>query len=116
MNNESDALGVLAELWRWAGEDPAALDSTRLTGGDPVLPSNFKIATAATASIAAAGLAAAELWRGRGGGRQGGPGGARGATGPIPRGGYFPGGRRPPPGACEPCPGFFPTAGGRARQ
>ncbi|TMF29178.1 MAG: hypothetical protein E6I30_13995, partial [Chloroflexi bacterium] len=70
MSNGSDAFGVLAQLWRWAGEDPAALESTRLTGGDPVLPSNFKIATAATASIAAAGLAAAELWRLRGGRRQ----------------------------------------------
>src|SRR2546425_7645027 len=99
MNNESDALGVLAELWRWAGEDPAALDSTRLTGGDPVLPSNFKIATAATASIAAAGLAAAELWRGWGGGRPGGAGGGRGAPGPLPRPSFLRGGRphTPPP-------------------
>src|SRR3989454_7137156 len=99
MNNESDALGVLAELWRWAGEDPAALDSTRLTGGDPVLPSNFKIATAATASIAAAGLAAAELWRVRGGGRPGGAGAARAATAPFPRRRFPPGGGRPPPRA-----------------
>src|SRR2546427_10963202 len=102
MNNESDALGVLAELWRWAGEDPAALDSTRLTGGDPVLPSNFKIATAATASIAAAGLAAAELWRLRGGRRQRGAVDARAAAGGIPRARPLPGGRRPAPPAPRP--------------
>jgi len=66
----TDAAAVLAELWRSAGEDPAALAQVTLTGGDPVLPGNFKIATAATASIAAAGLAAAEVWRLRTGRRQ----------------------------------------------
>src|SRR2546427_12524252 len=106
MNNESDALGVLAELWRWAGEDPAALDSTRLTGGDPVLPSNFKIATTATASIAAAGLAAAELWRLRGGRRQRGAVDARAAAAAFRSERYLRGGGRPPPRAWHPPPLF----------
>src|SRR2546425_10705976 len=107
MNNESDALGVLAELWRWAGEDPAALDSTRLTGGDPVLPSNFKIATAATASIAAAGLAAAELWRLRGGRRQRGAGDAPAPAAAFRRQRHLRGGRRQPPGPWHPPSGFY---------
>src|SRR2546425_8081717 len=106
MNNESDALGVLAELWRWAGEDPAALDSTRLTGGDPVLPSNFKIATAATASIAAAGLAAAEVWRLRGGRRPQGAVDARAAAAALPSERYLRLDRRPPPRAWHPVSGF----------
>src|SRR2546427_843524 len=108
MNNESDALGVLAELWRWAGEDPAALDSTRLTGGDPVLPSNFKIATAATASIAAAGLAAAELWRLRGGRRQRGAGRARAAAAAFRREPPLRRGWRPPPRARHSLSGLYP--------
>ncbi len=52
---------VVAELWRLAGADPAALDQLSLSGGDPVLPSSFRVGTAAQASIAAVGLAAAEL-------------------------------------------------------
>ena len=52
---------VVAELWRLAGGDAAALDYLHLSGDDPVLPSSFRIGTAAQASIAAVGLAAAEL-------------------------------------------------------
>src|SRR2546430_2809932 len=99
LRNGSDAWGVLTQLWRWAVEDPAALDSTRLTGGDPVLPSNFKIATAATASIAAAGLAAAELWRLRRGRRQRVAVDARAPAAAFRREGHLPGGGRPPPPA-----------------
>src|SRR3989441_824788 len=113
MNNESDALGVLAELWRWAGEDPAALDSTRLTGGDPVLPSNFKIATAATASIAAAGLAAAELWRLRGGRRQRVAVDARAAAAAFRSERYLRVDGRQPPGAWHPVSGFYRAGDGR---
>ena len=52
---------VVAELWRLAGGDAAALDYLHFSGDDPVLPSSFRIGTAAQASIAAVGLAAAEL-------------------------------------------------------
>src|SRR5262245_4615294 len=54
---------ALAQLWRWAGCEPFALERARFHGGDPVLPGMFQIATAAQASIAASGLAAAELWK-----------------------------------------------------
>jgi crotonobetainyl-CoA:carnitine CoA-transferase CaiB-like acyl-CoA transferase len=54
---------ALAALWRLAGQDSAALASAELTGAEPVLPSSFAIGTVAQASIAAAALAAAELWR-----------------------------------------------------
>ena len=63
LSTEPEAFAVLSDLWRSAGEDPAALQWAKLTGSDPVFPSDFKVATAATASIAAAGLAATELWR-----------------------------------------------------
>jgi crotonobetainyl-CoA:carnitine CoA-transferase CaiB-like acyl-CoA transferase len=61
---------VLANLWTGAGGDPAALDQVTLTGADPALPSSFRVGTAAQAAIAAAGLAAAEVWRQRTGRRQ----------------------------------------------
>jgi hypothetical protein len=52
---------IVSELWRLAGADAEALDHLSLTGGDPVLPSSFRVGAAAQASIAAVGLAAAEL-------------------------------------------------------
>jgi crotonobetainyl-CoA:carnitine CoA-transferase CaiB-like acyl-CoA transferase len=54
---------ALAQLWRDAGFDAAALDYVDLTGTEPVLPSSFAVGTAAQATIAAAALAAAEIWR-----------------------------------------------------
>ena len=56
---------VLQTLWLAAGGDPAALDRVQLTGADPALPSSFRVGTAAQATIAAAGLAATEIWRQR---------------------------------------------------
>src|SRR5688500_5304621 len=61
---------VLADLWREAGQPEAALDAVTLTGAEPVLPSSFRVGTAAQATIAAATLAASELWRRRTGRRQ----------------------------------------------
>jgi crotonobetainyl-CoA:carnitine CoA-transferase CaiB-like acyl-CoA transferase len=52
---------ILADLWRLAGGEPSALDAVKLTGAEPVLPSSFRVAAAAQASIAASGLAAAEI-------------------------------------------------------
>ena len=51
----------------WPSCDPAALDCVRLTGADPILPGTFKVGAAASATIAASGLAAAEIWRLRSG-------------------------------------------------
>jgi crotonobetainyl-CoA:carnitine CoA-transferase CaiB-like acyl-CoA transferase len=65
-----DAKTVLAGLWRSTGHDDAALSQVRFIGAEPVLPSSFAVATAAQATIGAAALAAAELWRLRTGGRQ----------------------------------------------
>ena len=52
---------IVADLWRLAGADASALKHLSLSGSDPVLPSSFRIGAAAQASIAAVGLAAAEL-------------------------------------------------------
>jgi crotonobetainyl-CoA:carnitine CoA-transferase CaiB-like acyl-CoA transferase len=58
---------ILRSLWAVAGGDPAALNSVRLTGEGPLLPSSFAIDIAAQVPIAAAGLAAAEIWKQRSG-------------------------------------------------
>src|SRR5215475_5432803 len=61
---------ILTEVWTSAGGDAAALDAVRLAGEEPQLPSSFRVAAAAQVSIAAAGLAAAEIWKQRSGERQ----------------------------------------------
>jgi crotonobetainyl-CoA:carnitine CoA-transferase CaiB-like acyl-CoA transferase len=61
----SDALAALGDLWRLGGGEPAALERISLTGSDPILPTDFKIGTAASAVIGASALAATEIWRGR---------------------------------------------------
>jgi len=58
---------ILEAIWTAAGGDPAALDAVTLTGEEPQLPSSFRVAAAAQASIAAAGLAAAQVWKLRSG-------------------------------------------------
>ena len=63
----TQAQDVLGALWRGAGGDAGALEQVRLTGQGPVLPSSFAVDDMAQAAIAAAGLAAAELHRVRGG-------------------------------------------------
>ena len=54
---------ILADLWTLAAGEPAALDAVKLTGEEPQLPSSFRVAAAAQTSIAAAALAAAQLWK-----------------------------------------------------
>jgi hypothetical protein len=61
---------VVADLWRLVGADASALDSLKLSGCDPALPSSFRIGVAAQGSIAAVGLAAAELHHHAGAPRQ----------------------------------------------
>ena len=58
---------ILADLWRLAGGEPSALEAVKLTGEEPQLPSSFRVAAAAQVSIAAAGLAAARIWKLRSG-------------------------------------------------
>ena len=52
------------------GMPDEALAQVSLTGADPVLPSSFAVGQAAQTSMAAAALAAAEIWHLRGGARQ----------------------------------------------
>lgn len=60
---EDEAAGrALAGLWGLAGLPGDRLERIRLTGRDPVLPSSFRVGAAAQSAIAAAALAAAEIW------------------------------------------------------
>ncbi len=59
------AYHALQSIWADAGMPATALDHVCLQGNDPALPSSFRVGTAACASIAAAGLAAAALWEQR---------------------------------------------------
>jgi crotonobetainyl-CoA:carnitine CoA-transferase CaiB-like acyl-CoA transferase len=58
---------ILSDIWTSAGGDPPALDTVTLTGDEPQLPSSFRVAAAAQASIAVTGLAAAQVWKLRSG-------------------------------------------------
>ncbi len=60
----------LSALWTEANLPADALGDVRLIGVDPVLPSSFAVGTAAQVSIAASALAAATVWRLRGGRKQ----------------------------------------------
>ncbi len=61
---------ALAHLLHLAQREPVPEDDLVLTGEDPVLPTNFLLGTAGAAVIAAAGVAAADLWYLRTGRRQ----------------------------------------------
>lgn len=61
---------ILADLWALANGDASTLDSVTLSGHEPVLPSSFRVDTAAQVTIAAAGLAAASIWQARSGRKQ----------------------------------------------
>lgn len=65
--NNQPPLDCLTNLWEQFDGNPGAIQSVKLTGDDPVLPSSFRVGTAAQVSISAAALAAAELWKLRGG-------------------------------------------------
>src|SRR2546423_11857726 len=58
---------ILTALWTSLGGDPGALEAVTLTGEEPQLPSSFRVAVAAQTGIAAAAMAAAQIWKLRSG-------------------------------------------------
>jgi crotonobetainyl-CoA:carnitine CoA-transferase CaiB-like acyl-CoA transferase len=63
-----EALRALLPIAGWSDNEAGAV--TFSGGSDPVLPTPFRIGTAAAATLAASGLAAARLWEARTGRRQ----------------------------------------------
>jgi crotonobetainyl-CoA:carnitine CoA-transferase CaiB-like acyl-CoA transferase len=105
-------MDALAGLWRQAELDARALDAVTLTGADPVLPSSFRIGAAAQAAIAAAGLAAAEIHRRRGGPAQRVSVAMRDAAIEFRSERYYAVDGKAPPDPWDSIAGLYPTAGG----
>ncbi len=63
--SRTDSEEALKDIWAVANLTSEALEWSNLQGEEPVLPSTYKTGVCAQSSIAAAGLAAAELWRHR---------------------------------------------------
>jgi len=63
-----EALRAILSIAGWSEEGAGAVTFTG--GSDPVLPTPFRIGTAAAATLAATGLAVSELWEARTGRRQ----------------------------------------------
>src|SRR5215471_18739602 len=64
----NEALRMILPIAGW--REGQAADVVFTGGADPVLPTPFRIGAAGAATIAASGLAAAELWQARTGRRQ----------------------------------------------
>src|SRR5450631_4607960 len=68
MTTQNEALRTILQI---AGRGDTQAADVMFTGGaDPVLPTPFRIGAAGAATLAATGLAAAELWQARTGRRQ----------------------------------------------
>jgi crotonobetainyl-CoA:carnitine CoA-transferase CaiB-like acyl-CoA transferase len=107
------AAQVLRELWLGAGGEPEVLADVELTGGDPGLPSSFRVGTAAQATIAAAGLAAAAIWRQRTGRGQRVAVDMRHAAIEFRSERYARVGEKQPPARWDKIAGVYPTGDGR---
>ncbi len=109
------SLGTVAALWRGAGLPEDALGRLTLTGRDPVLPSSFALGAAAQASLAAAGLAAAELWHLRTGQAQAVAVDMRDAVAEFMSERLLRVDGKPPADPWDPIAGLYPTADGWVR-
>ena len=104
---------ALRELIALAGLAEAETGQIRITGDDPVFPTPYRIAAAGAAAIAAAGYAAAELWRLRSGSQQGVAVDARAAAAALRSSRYLQVDGKTPVGPRDPLSGFYPVRGGR---
>jgi len=104
---------ILTDLWHRAGGEPVELAAAKLTGEEPQLPSSFRIAAAAQASIAASGLAAADIWRARSGEGQEVAVDMRHAVVECRSERYLRVDGKPPPPAWDPTAGIYRTGDGR---
>lgn len=66
----TDAKSALCDILSAAGRPMAGPGEYEITGKDPVLPTHFRIGTAASAALTAVGIAAADLWQIKTGKRQ----------------------------------------------
>jgi len=85
----------------------------QIAGADPVLRTPYRVGTAGAASLAAVGLAAAELWALRTGRRQAVAVDLRAAAASLRSGYYLRIDGKPPPAPWDPMSGFYPVRDGR---
>lgn len=104
---------LLGDLWTSVGGDAAALARVRLTGDEPQLPSSFRVDAAAQVSIAASGLAAAEIWAMRSGQMQDVAVDIRHAAIECRSERYLRRDGEPPPPMWDPIAGVYQVKGGR---
>ena len=110
---------LLDGLLALAGRAAATRDEVTIEGTDPVFPLRLRVADAGAAAIAAAGLAAADLWELRSGRRQGVGVDVRAAAAAMRSGNYWratPRDGEPaaaPPRARPSVSGFYPARDGR---
>src|SRR5882762_8506486 len=106
---------ILGDIWTSAGGEAAALDAVKLTGEEPQLPSSFRVAAAAQVSVAATGLAAAEIWKMRSGQAQDVAEGMRHAVVECRSERYLRVDGNPPPPAWDAIAGVYKTRDGFVR-
>jgi crotonobetainyl-CoA:carnitine CoA-transferase CaiB-like acyl-CoA transferase len=99
-------LAALSEILEAADFDPET--TVRIAGEDPVLPVRYRVATAASASLAALGLAVASLW----GKPQRVSVNARAAAISLRSTRYLRVNGKPPPPVWDPLSGFYPVRDG----
>ena len=104
---------ILKTIWTDGGGDATALARVKLTGEEPQLPSSFRVGAAAQVSIAAAGLAAAEIWKLRGGEVQDVAVDMRHAVAECRSERYLRVDDKPPPPAWDAIAGVYKTGDGR---
>lgn len=104
---------ILSDLWTLGGGNPSALDAVTLTGEEPVLPSSFRVGAAAQVTIAAAGLAATEIWKARSGQAQTVSVDMLHAAVECRSERYLRVDDKPPPPAWDPTAGVYKTGDGR---
>lgn len=104
---------AIRQIWTAAGCEPSALERVASTGADPLLPTDVKIGTAATAVIAASALAATEIWRLRTGRAQSVAVDMRAAVAAFRSERYLRVDGDPAPDHRSPLFGFYPTADDR---
>src|SRR4051812_34115162 len=104
---------ILSDIWTSAGGDLATLDAVKLTGEEPQLPSSFRVAAAAQTSVAATGLAAAEIWKLRSGQSQDVSVDMHHAVVECRSERYLRVDGKPPPPAWDAIAGVYNTKGGR---
>jgi len=111
MSNPQDALRQILPTVGWPSDATAPVTFTG--GGDPVLPTPFRVGIAGAATVAAAGLAAARLWEQRTGRRQQVTVELRQATASLRSGTYMKLGDGALSHARNRIMGFYPTKDGR---